>query len=93
MDPRFPDNAAHEGVVFLEGLIGPSLVQPVAHVGLALYNLLQAEADIYAFLPQDIPSQGHKFHALVEFCNVEASLAITNRFNNFTADVKLLLFS
>lgn len=87
MDPGFPADAAKEGLVFLDGLVGPSLVQPTAHIGSALYSLLQAEADIFAFIPQETHSSSPMFHALVEFCDVEASVAIVNRFNNFTADV------
>lgn len=53
-----------------------------------MYNLLQAEADIFAFIPEDTSSGRLTLRVLIEFCDMEETVTIINRFDHFTAEVQ-----
>ncbi|KAK1768636.1 RNA recognition motif 2-domain-containing protein [Phialemonium atrogriseum] len=86
VDPGFPDDTINDGLVFLEAVIGPSLSHPAAHIGATVYNLLRAEADIFAFIPEDTSSSRLTLRVLIEFCDMEETVTIINRFDHFTAE-------
>ncbi|KAL1873981.1 hypothetical protein VTK73DRAFT_682 [Phialemonium thermophilum] len=70
LDSATAAQSVNDGLIFLEAFVGPSQGQTSLNVVSAVYNLLRAETDIFAFLPQPVSNNNCVLHILVELCDV-----------------------
>ena len=82
-------NTYNEGLVLLEATVelGLSSGQLAHYVDATVFNLLQAEADIFAFIPQEFHPQSRTLGILIEFCDLNKTIGVISGFNGFTANV------
>lgn len=90
VDPGIPADSINDGLVLLEAVIGPSFVSSNPAIDATLYTLLKAEADIFAFIPEEQSTNKTILHILIEFCDVEAPATIMDRFKDFPLEVNRL---